>query len=242
MGVPRKSAAALNDGWMRAPFHTGRSTAGRYEQLNLRLRRALSWLERAEKEVNDDDCDAAFLFHWIAFNAMYGSPRSAPPVSDREKKPAEFEAYLKKVFRHESERTTDVVRSLSTDVEKLLANKYVFEPFWKYRNGLGYRDWEQRLKAQEMERKSKNGRTKTEITLRQIFDRLYTLRNQLLHGSATWKSTMNRNQVETGARIMMNLVPHFIDVMIRHPDGGWGASRYPVVRERGKQSGWTDNA
>ena len=235
-GVRRKSAAALNDGWTCAPFYTDRSTAGRYEQLNLRLRRALSWLERAEKEV--DDCDAAFLFHWIAFNAMYGSPRSAPPVSDRREE-ADFEAYLKKVFRHESERITDVVRSLSTDVEKLLANKYVFEPFWKYHNGLGFRDWKQRLKAQEIERKSKNGHTKTEITLRQIFDRLYTLRNQLLHGSATWKSTMNRNQVETGATIMMNLVPHFIDVMIRHPDG-WGASRYPVVRERGKQSGWTD--
>lgn len=239
-GVRRKSAAALKDTWERASFYTGRSTAGRYEQLNLRLRRALSWLERAEKEV--DDCDAAFLFHWIAFNAMYGPPRSAPTEPDREKK--SFEAYLKKVSLHESERISDVMRSLSTEVEKLLANKYVFEPYWKYRNGLGCRDWEQRLRRQKRERESATGRTKTEITVCQVFDRLYTLRNQLLHGSATWKSTMNRSQVETGAKIMTNLVPHFIEVMIQHPDGwvNWGAPRYPVVRERGEQSGWTDDA
>ena len=134
------------------------------------------------------------------------------------------------------------MQNFSTDVEKLLANKYVFEPFWKYRNGLReYSNWEQWLRDQKIERVSKTGHTKTVITLCQIFDRLYTLRNQLLHGSATWKSTMNRSQVETGAKIMTNLVPHFIDVMIRHPDG-WGVPRYPVVRERGDQSGWTDDA
>lgn len=231
LGVRRKSAAALKDTWERARFYTGRSAAGRYEQLNLRLRRALSWLERAEKE--GEDCDAAFLFHWIAFNAMYGPPRSAPTEPDREKK--SFEAYLKKVSR----RKSDVMAGLSTDVEKLLANKYVFEPFWKYRNGLGFRNWEQLLKDQKTERESATGYTKTAITLCQVFSRLYTLRNQLLHGSATWKSSMNRSQVETGAKIMTNLVPHFIDVMIRHPDG-WGAPGYPVVREHGDQSGWTD--
>lgn len=235
VGVRRKSAAALKDAWTCAPFYAGRPAAGRYEQFNLRLRRALSWLERAEKE--GEDCDAAFLFHWIAFNAMYGPPRSAPTEQDREKK--SFEAYLQKVSRRESERISDVMRVLSTDVEKLLANKYVFEPFWKYRNGLGFRNWEQLLKDQKTERESATGHTKTEITLCQVFNRLYTLRNQLLHGSATWKSSMNRSQVETGAKIMTNLVPEFIDVMIRHPDR-WGAPRYPVIREHGEQSGWTD--
>ena len=40
--------------------------------MNLRLRRALSWLGRAEKEYTVEDFDAAFIFYWIAFNAMYG--------------------------------------------------------------------------------------------------------------------------------------------------------------------------
>ena len=53
---------------------------------------------------------------------------------------------------------------------------------------------------------------------------------------------MNRSQVETGAKITTNLVPDFIEVMIRHPDDRWGAPGYPVVREHGEQSGWTDDA
>ena len=47
------------------------------ERLGLRVHRALSWVERAERE-QDDDPDAAFIFYWIAFNATYAQyrPRS----------------------------------------------------------------------------------------------------------------------------------------------------------------------
>ena len=40
-----------------------------------------------------------------------------------------------------------------------------------------------------------------------MFDRLYTLRNQLLHGGATWNSGVNRNQISQGAEIMGQVVP-----------------------------------
>ena len=79
---------------------------------------------------------------------------------------------------------------------------------------------------------------KAKKVLCNLFDRLYTLRNQLLHGGATWNSSMNRDQVESGGRIMSCLVPHFIDVMIEHPDAGWGTPRYPPVREEGPLSGF----
>ena len=39
--------------------------------LSLRTHRALSWLNRAEQETQDDD--ARFLFLWIAFNAAYAN-------------------------------------------------------------------------------------------------------------------------------------------------------------------------
>ena len=39
------------------------------EQFSIRIHRALSWLERAERETNDPD--AGFLFNWISFNANY---------------------------------------------------------------------------------------------------------------------------------------------------------------------------
>jgi len=31
-----------------------------------------------------------------------------------------------------------------------------------------------------------------------LFDRLYVLRNQLVHGGSTWKSKVNRDQVRDG--------------------------------------------
>lgn len=136
------------------------------------------------------------------------------------------EMYLKTIYRIESDGIAAVMQNLSGHVEELLANQYVFEPFWKHLS-----DWKQPF------RKAKRNR-KTEITLSHLYDRLYALRNQLLHGSATWNSSVNRPQVTPGAKIMATLVPHFIDVMIRHPDG-WGAPRYPVVRETGPRSGWT---
>ena len=35
-----------------------------------------------------------------------------------------------------------------------------------------------------------------------MFDRLYTLRNQLLHGGANWNSSVNHSQISQGVEIM----------------------------------------
>lgn len=44
--------------------------------LNLRVHRALSWMARADREAGTDH-DAAFIFYWIAFNAIYARDVSA---------------------------------------------------------------------------------------------------------------------------------------------------------------------
>ena len=68
-----KSALTLADKWKSRPWYhkpSGEPGQPRHpkDDLNLRLRRALSWLERAEKEYATEDLDAAFIFYWIAFN------------------------------------------------------------------------------------------------------------------------------------------------------------------------------
>jgi len=62
-----------------------------------------------------------------------------------------------------------------------------------------------------------------------IFDRLYVLRNQLVHGGATWNSSVNRCQVRDAAGIMERIVPLIIGIMMDHPEASWGAPCYPVV-------------
>ena len=63
-----------------------------------------------------------------------------------------------------------------------------------------------------------------------LFDRLYVLRNQLVHGGATWNSSINRAQVKDGAAVLGWLLPVFIDIMLENPDQDWGKPFYPVVK------------
>ena len=62
-----------------------------------------------------------------------------------------------------------------------------------------------------------------------LFDRLYVLRNQLIHGGATWNSSVNRSQVKDGAAVLDVLLPIFIDLLMNNPNNDWGTPYYPVV-------------
>ncbi|MCR4308005.1 MAG: hypothetical protein NUV80_05575 [Candidatus Berkelbacteria bacterium] len=112
----------------------------------------------------------------------------------------------------------------------MLNNKYVFQPYWEYQSGrLSKEDW---LMAFERSNNSANralGRTDTTRVLAEIFDRLYTLRNQLIHGGATWNSGINRSQIKDGANILGFLVPTIIHLMMENHDVVWGEPCYPVV-------------
>ena len=70
--------------------------------------------------------------------------------------------------------------------------------------------------------------------LTRVFDRLYTLRNQIFHGGATWPAGFGRAQIRDGSRIMASLVPAVLAIMRadieRDPDTAvWGTVAYPRV-------------
>ena len=62
-----------------------------------------------------------------------------------------------------------------------------------------------------------------------LFDWLYVLRNQLVHGGATWKSKVNRDQVRDGSRILQDIVPAIIHIIMENPSESWGKPCYPPV-------------
>ena len=70
---------------------------------------------------------------------------------------------------------------------------------------------------------------KTGVVLSIVLDRLYVLRNQLVHGGATWNSAANRQQVRDGAAILMAVVPVVVDILIDAADGEFGAVAYPFL-------------
>ena len=192
----------------------------------MRVRRALSWLERAQQE--SADVDARFIFHWIAFSAVYaechGSDQSGTGM---------LEDFFKKLLAGGAEQSIcdHVSGELSYTMLELVANPYVFEPFWDYYNGdVASADEWQELLIGEVERVSlrmEDGDFAGPLAV--AFARLRVIRNQLFHGDATWSRHINRSQVEDGAEILAALVPVLIEVMLERPEMFEHPSRYPSV-------------
>lgn len=195
-------------------------------ELTLRVHRGLSWFGRACEQGNDDD--VRFILLWIAFNAIYATDIDADVGNDREK----FRLFFRTLIDLDPDkRIYGLVWSrFSNEVRMLLDNRYVFAPFWAHQNGVpGNGDWDDRLSRSKRAVARAMAQQDTPTILSILFDRLYVLRNQLVHGGATWGSKVNRDQVRDGAAILMNLVPIFIDIMMDHPDHPWGMPFYPVV-------------
>ncbi len=195
------------------------------ESSRVRLHRAASWLLRAGQE--EEDPDARFLFLWIAFNAAYGGE-----FGNEQRGRALLDAYIARILALDGAGVLHAAlfRTYSGPVRTLLANRYVFAPFWK---GLREHDAGERWKA-SFDRASRRAMRAlvdkdTATVLAIVFDRLYVLRNQLVHGGATHGSKVNRAQVRDGARLLQALVPPCITLMLEHPDCDFGPIAWPVL-------------
>ena len=192
----------------------------------LRIYRAIRWVERAEKE--EDDPDAAFIFYWIAFNAAYA--RDLP--RKRFDEASEFLTFIGKVDSVDERNVIEnyVILKMPETIIRLVDNQYVFRDFWRHHNGdRSAKDWERKLSKSVRRMGGQLGRGDTVGVLTTLFDRLYVLRNQLVHGGATWSSSVNRSQVQDGARIMGFLVPVFIDLMMDNAHQFRAPPYYPPV-------------
>ena len=196
------------------------------EALGLRVHRSISWLGRAEKETSDND--VKFILLWIGFNAAYASDIVEDFSSERGAFRAFFEALVELDNEH---RIYNVVWDrFPHEIRLLLNNKYVFAPFWNHHNNLpGFENWADSLSQSQKVIAISMAKRDTARILSVVFDRLYVLRNQIIHGGATWNSAVNRSQVTDGAAVLGSLIPLFIDIMMDNPEREWGKPFYPVV-------------
>ncbi len=198
------------------------------ETMGLRAHRAISWVGRAEACGEDDD--ARFIFLWIAFNAAYADKQEFQAVAPGER--TAFADYFGRLVPLDEDRRIyeALWQRFSGPVRMLMKSQYVFNPFWQYHNGIdGFENWEDRFKtsARSFAQSFQTGDSVRVLSL--VFDRLYVLRNQLVHGGSTWNSGVNRAQVRDGAEILGFLMPVFIDIMMDNPSKNWGKPFYPVV-------------
>ena len=190
------------------------------ETTRWRVHRALSWLHRAEQ---CDDDDGAFIFLWVAFNAAYGNEIKIG-VSNSQK--SSHKSFIERLVG--CDKTNQLGRvciAFDRAIWELLENKYAYAGYWKCKRGeLTRQQW--RDEFDESNRKANAARDKnnmnTLVLLREVMGRIYTLRNQIVHGGATWNSSSNRDTVRDCTAIMRRLMPLIIQIIMNNPNHEWG--------------------
>jgi hypothetical protein len=192
------------------------------------VHRSLSWLQRAEQA---EDSDGQFIFLWIAFNSAYATEIDEQYRSSEQ---SSFRSFLEKLSvldmsRHLQELTwTEFPKSIRV----LLNNRYVFQSFWDFQNDKVTREeWEGQFERAKIAARTALGKQDTPTVLGIARNRIHTLRNQLIHGGATWNSSVNRDQLRDCVALMEKLVPAILTIMMDNAQTLWGDACYPVVQE-----------
>lgn len=196
------------------------------ESFRLRIHRSLSWLKQAEQI---EELDFKFISLWIAFNAAYARKIEDIPIGDK----ATFNEFIMRICALDEEHQVYnlIWQKFSGSIRLLLDNKYIFQPFWDFHNGkISETEWEKAFFLAKDKLLYALEEKKTDKVLTGLFQRLYTLRNQILHGGSTFNSKVNREQVKDGCNILSFLIPVMLEIMMKHHDNiEWGKPFYPVI-------------
>lgn len=165
---------------------------------------------------------------WISFNACYAiqTPKDGL-LSEKEN----FRIFLQKLVKHDTEKRffNLLWNQFSGPVRLLINNQFVYKPFWDYQRG-EVKEWKKQFDESVNNSMKYLSSQKVVELLEVVLDRLYCiLRNQLVHGGATYKSEVNRSQVKDGGNMLALLVPLIIEIMLENNQEDWGEIYYPVV-------------
>lgn len=209
------------------------------EPFKLRIHRSLSWFGKAAqmmpsaagKTGAEADWDMAFVSLWIAFNAAYAKDLNQISVSEK----GSLRDFLQTICRLDRDkRIYDLLwRKFSGNIVQLLSSPYVFQDFWDFHNGKTTEQaWKESFdRAQYKVRTALRGQD-SEVILSIVFDRLYTLRNQIVHGGATYKSSANRQQLRSACMFLHDCVALILKIMMENADyDAWGHPFYPFIKE-----------
>lgn len=205
------------------------------ESFRLRIHRALSWLASGfcepAQQVNHQALDTCFIHLWIAFNAAYASEIDGNTFSSDKNR---FHQFLQTVCKLDKDKHIYhfVWRSFSGNIREFLKNRYIFQPFWDFHNGnITQSTWEEMFQAANRKVHLALSTQDTEQILFGLFNRLYTLRNQIIHGGSTFNSSANRHQLKEACLILSSLIPIIIQIMMNHHEHHWGNPFYPFIQE-----------
>lgn len=197
------------------------------DDFRLRVYRCLSWLHKADT-VNDD-LDSQFIYLWIAFNAAYARDFGYHTTGDKDS----FKRFINTLCRLDKQKHIYqlIWEGYAGSIRIILDNQYVFQPFWDYHNQkISENAWQEDFAKAKKKVKRGLENQDTEQILRVLFNRFYTLRNQIFHGGATFASSVNRKQLTDATNILSSILPMMLIIMQQnHQQTDWGMPFYPVI-------------
>ncbi len=209
---------------LRTSFKSKRSDWG--ESLRVRVHRAISWLESAEKYSEDNDI--ALMSLMIGVHSCYlvndfGFNQSQKMASDN---------WSQFIINLRGTRELKKIQSIIFSQQGLGFLKAVAPNVYlapdTYRSGLDAGQAQIEKTSSRLE--SFIRRRDTEKILSSYFYSLNLLRNVIAHGSRTYDSQLNAEAVEQGKLFLFQVLPMMIQAMIENPKTDWGEIEFPVVR------------
>ena len=195
---------------------------------NVRFHRACSWLQRAEQITGKDDLDLALLNQWIAFNALYGqwNHETREPVADNEC----WKHFLERMLALDSgSHIVDTLMHHKPLVMAIFDDQFLSRYYWQ----------EPTDKRTSQSKKTKyDARTwfiegNWLLILERLCERINFLRCQLVHGAATYNSSLNRTAIRHCSQALGHLLRAFLLVWINFGSGeDWGIMCYPPLRSK----------
>ena len=189
---------------------------------NVRFHRACSWLQRVEL-MGDDDLDMALLGQWVGFNSLYGQwdHEVREPVADN----VCWKHFLERMLELDrGHHVVDILVNNKPLIMSIFDDEFLSRYYW-----------------QDPTDKRANQSKKTKFEARtwylqgnwlliidRLFERIYFLRCQLVHGAATYNSSLNRAAIRHCSKAMDHLLRAFLLVWINYgSEEDWGIMCYP---------------
>jgi len=197
--------------------------------LALRVHRSLSWYHAAV--LTEHDLDTQFITLWIAFNSAYAQ-NASNAISGSET--ATFKQFVGTlVDLDQQQRLYDLVWvEYPRTLRLILDNHYIFKHFWRYVQGeCTEAIWKERFRTANVAARRAIEKQDTKKILSIVLSRLYVLRNQILHGGATWNGKTNRSQLRSATGFLLSLMPCVIDILMEFPQHPWPTPLFPVIDE-----------
>ena len=200
------------------------------QDLHDRLSRAHSWIEAAGK-LSLEQKHAAFVFLFIAFNALYGQRRYEGTEYDARKDRQEFLKRIRIMQDYDNRFGQGIVLNALNVCRKpgvaLIRDTFLRDTYWSKKEAAKELQREFVRLASTAEAKLERGRH--EEFLKLVLKRLTVLRNQVMHGCATYgPASKGITSLEDGLALLKELVPAFHTLMVKygsHVD--WPAIPYP---------------